>query len=312
MRTPHALVPFLLALAGCAGTGARGTVFADGAIVRVTCDGEPFATVNVRAEPRPFVFPVLGPGGVPITRSYPMADVEGEAVDHPHHVSLWFAHGDVNGFDFWSGVAHRERQVLTGAPVLEHEGGRAHVRCTYRWLADADTLVATEERDLVFATADGARTIDAVITLRPGAAPLVFGDTKEGTFALRVRPALTVDNQAAKATLANSEGQRDGEVWGKRARWIADAGTAAGAAVGVALFDHPKNHAHPTWWHARTYGLLAANPFGVHDFEKKPAGTGNLTVPVGGSVTLRYRVLLHGAGWDAARIDAAWRAWSAN
>jgi hypothetical protein len=306
-------VPFVLALAACAGSaGVRVATGGDGAIVRVTCDGAPFAVVQVRAEPRPFVFPVIGPGGTALTRSFPMADVLGETNDHPHHVSLWFAHGSVNGFDFWQGTAHRERQVLVGAPTIAIVDGRAHVRCTYHWLADADTLVATEDRELVFGAADSVRTIDAVVTLRPGTAPLVFGDTKEGTFALRVRPELVVDNQAAKAVLVNSEGQRGADVWGKRARWIDDAGTVDGAAAGIAMFDHPKNHGHPTWWHARTYGLLAANPFGVHDFEKKPAHTGDLTVPVGGALTLRYRVLLHGAGWDAARIEAAWRAWAAN
>ena len=119
------------------------------------------------------------------------------------------------------------------------------------------------------------------------------------------------ESKTATGRLANSEGQRNGEVWGKRARWIDDSGTVEGREVGVAIFDHPGNHGHPTWWHARTYGLLAANPFGVHDFEQKPPGTGTLTVPVGESLRLRYRVLLHGAGWHGARIEAAYRAWLA-
>ena len=119
-------------------------------------------------------------------------------------------------------------------------------------------------------------------------------------------------SKSVTAVLVNSEGQRDGAVWGRRARWIDTLGTVDGQAVGLAMFDHPANHAHPTWWHARTYGLLAANPFGVHDFEKRPKGTGTLTVPVGGALCLRYRVLLHGAGWDTERLDAAWRAFAAN
>ncbi|HEX5054429.1 MAG TPA: DUF6807 family protein, partial [Planctomycetota bacterium] len=99
------------------------------------------------------------------------------------------------------------------------------------------------------------------------------------------------------------------DVWGKRARWIDDSGTIDGQAVGIAMFDHPSNASFPTWWHARTYGLLAANPFGVHDFENKPAGAGALTVPVGGSLELRYRVVLHGAGWDGPRLEAAYAQW---
>lgn len=112
--------------------------------------------------------------------------------------------------------------------------------------------------------------------------------------------------------LTNSEGARKAAVWGKRARWIDAAGIVDGHPVGIAMFDHPDNHAHPTWWHARAYGLLTANPFGVHDFEKRPPGTGTLSVPATATLQLRYRVLLHGAGWDHARIDAAYGAWVGN
>lgn len=301
------LALLLVLAAACTTSGIQSRV--EGDIVLVTLDGAPFASVHRAAEPRPFVFPIHGPGGVPMTRSFPMAEVAGEETDHPHHQSLWFAHGDVNGFDFWTGKAHRERMVWDGKETIEPVGRSCRVRCGYRWLVDDDTLVCTEERELVFGGVDDARTIDVTVTLRPAQTPMVLGDTKEGTFAVRVQPALCVESKTATGKLINSEGQADVAVWGKRARWIDDSGTIDGKKVGVAMFDHPDNHGHPTWWHARTYGLLAANPFGVHDFEQKPAGTGTLTVPVGESLRLRYRVLLHGAGWDAARIEAAWKAW---
>ena len=283
----------------------------EGDRVHVTAAGRPFATVHAGARPRPFVFPLFGPDGITRTRSHPMAKVDGEATDHPHHVSLWFAHGDVSGFDFWQGQKRRERLELDGAPTVQDSDDVVRVRCRYRWLADDDTRVATEERELAFAAHADARTIDVTVTLRPATHALVLGDTKEGSFAVRVRTELCVDGKGASGHLTNSEGARDGAVWGKRARWIDDVGLVDGQQVGIAMFDHPQNHAHPTWWHARTYGLLAANPFGVHDFEKQPAGTGTLTVPVGGSLTLRYRVLLHGAGWDAAKLDTAWRDFAA-
>ena len=308
-RLPCTAAPFVLCVA-CSVPPLAGRV--DGDLVHVTCDGAPFATVVTAAEPRPFVFPLVGPEGIARTRSHPMAKVAGEATDHPHHVSLWFAHGDANGFDFWQGQTHRERQVRRGPVRMDVVDGRVRVVCDYDWLADDATLVARETRELQFGNEAGPRTVDATLTLRPGAAPLVLGDTKEGSFALRLRPELCVTGNGASAVLVNSEGQRDGAVWGRRARWIDTLGTVDGQAVGLAMFDHPANHAHPTWWHARTYGLLAANPFGVHDFEKRPKGTGTLTVPVGGALCLRYRVLLHGAGWDTERLDAAWRAFAAN
>lgn len=296
--------------AACAAPSVVGVLDVDA--LRVTVDGEPFATVHFAASPRPFVFPVVGPDGVALTRSFPMADVAGETKDHPHHVSLWFAHGDVNGFDFWQGKAHRERIEWDRNLQLLSVDDRCSLRCGYRWLVDDGTLVCTEERELLFsAPGDEARVIDVTVTLRATDRPLVLGDTKEGTFAVRVHEALRVDGSNGAARLVNSEGQVDAAVWGRRARWIDARGTIDGRDVGIALFDHPDNHAHPTWWHARTYGLLAANPFGVHDFEKRPAGTGTLTLPAGGSLRLRYRVLLHGADWNAASLDAAWQAWVA-
>jgi hypothetical protein len=91
----------------------------------------------------------------------------------------------------------------------------------------------------------------------------------------------------------NSEGARDGDTWGKRATWVDYHGPVNGQLVGVAIFDHPANPRHPTWWHVRDYGLFAANPFGLHDFEKKPAGAGDLVVARGDTVTFRYRFYFH-------------------
>ena len=95
-------------------------------------------------------------------------------------------------------------------------------------------------------------------------APVVFGDTKEGTFAIRVRPELQPKELEAKpgvkGRLVNSEGLVDGAAWGKRARWVDYSGAVEGAMVGIVMFDHPANLRHPTWWHARDYGLCGANP----------------------------------------------------
>jgi hypothetical protein len=299
----------LIGAFGC--TSARVVAEVDGEVVRVTLDGAPFANVHHGALPRPYVVPIHGPGGVPITRSFPMAEVDGEARDHPHHRSLWFAHGSVDGIDFWQGTERRPRQCRNGDVEIEASAAGAVVRCRYDWLVDDDTLVCTEWREITFGGRDDARTIDVVVRLQPAGRALVLGDTKEGTFALCVAQALCVDDAAKTAVLTNSEGDCGAGVWGKRARWIDVSGPVDGRPVGIAMFDHPDNHAHPTWWHARTYGLLAANPFGVHDFEQKPRGIGTLTVPAGSLLQLRYRVLLHGAGWDPSRLDAAYRAWVA-
>lgn len=297
----------LCLLAACAAP--RVACRVDGDEVHVTLAGEPFATVRCGAEPRPCVWPLFAPGGVAVTRGFPLQPGPDDDHDHPHHVSLWFAHGAVDGHDFWQGKAQHERQQLDGAP--EVDGDR--VVCHYRWLVGADTVVATERRTLTFggvAGADGARTLDVEVVLQAGPTPLLFGDSKEGTFALRLRPELQVEGKVATGQLLDSEGRSGKAVWGRRARWIAAAGVADGRPVGVALFDHPDNLRHPTWWHARSYGLLAANAFGTRAFEGAVAPSGDFRLPAGGRLRLCYRVLLHGAGWSAGRLDAAYAAWA--
>ncbi|MBL8755791.1 MAG: PmoA family protein, partial [Planctomycetes bacterium] len=290
---------------------ARADVAAEpaGDTIAVTVDGAPFATVHPHDAPEPYVGPLLAPGGTPVTRPVPLVPAPGGSNDHPHHRSLWFAHGDVNGFDFWHGKGHRERIEPDGDPQVDDRGATVAVLSKHRWLVDDTTLVCRDERELVFGADAGHRWLDVAITLYADAAPVVFGDTKEGTFALRLHDSLRA-TAGTGAVLTNSEGQTGDAVWGKRARWIDASGKVDGTAVGVAMFDHPHNHAHPTWWHARTYGLLAANPFGVHDFENRPAGTGALTIPAGSSRTWRFRVLLHDDSWTNATLDAAWRAFA--
>ncbi len=100
----------------------------------------------------------------------------------------------------------------------------------------------------------------------------------------------------------NSEGNRDKSAWGKRAAWCDYFGPVEGETVGVAIFDHPTNPKHPTWWHVRTYGLFAANPFGVHNFEGKPEGTGDIIIPDGESLTFRYRLYFHRGDDKQAKV----------
>ncbi|MGK0156901.1 MAG: hypothetical protein ACI9SE_003876 [Neolewinella sp.] len=278
--------------------------------VHILSNGEPFATVHTSAEPRPYVWPLYAPGGVAVTRNHPMGERDGEQSDHPHHQSLWLAHGNVNGFDFWHGKGHRERVVLASTHATVGHDPYAFVHSEYKWLVDDDTLVMNESRQLRFCDHGDARTIDVLVEFRAETDDVRFGDTKEGMFAMRVHPALRVDGKVATGVLRNSEGRNGKAVWGQRARWIDDSGVVDGESVGVTMMDHPSNLRFPTWWHARNYGLLAANPFGVHDFAKQPAGTGDFVLKKGETLSLRYRVLLHGEGWDDARIEAAYEEWA--
>lgn len=295
-------------LASCASSPI--TMGWEGGTIQIYGNGKPFATVNSGATPRPYVWPVFAPGGVAVTRNHPMGERDGEQSDHPHHQSLWLAHGNVNGFDFWHGKGHQERMVhtMTHASVGSHVYGS--VTCTYDWVVDEATVVVAETREMRFYDEGDVRMIDVFLEFEATNGDVTFGDTKEGSFAMRVHPALRVDGKVAGGTLRNSEGLSGKAVWGKRAKWISDQGVVDGAPVGVAMFDHPDNLRHPTWWHARNYGLLAANPFGVHDFEKKPKGTGDYVLKKGEKLALRYRVVLHAGEWGDEQLEAAYADWA--
>ena len=155
-----------------------------------------------------------------------------------------------------------------------------------------------------FDTGQTWRAIDFDVRLVAGDRDIVLGDTKEGTMAIRVAATLRHQGERAAGSMRNSEGVEGVDVWGKRAAWVHYTGPVDGKPVGIAIFDHPENFRHPTWWHARAYGLFAANPFGVHNFEKAEKGTGDWTIAAGGELRLRYRLLFHDGEVSAERIDA--------
>ena len=309
MRGVRLTAPCLLAACASTAPPMPEVVSLDGEHAVVQFEDEVVAQVAWSAAPKPFVYPLCAPGGLAVTRGFPMEELEGEAHDHPHHQSMWFAHGDVNGHDFWHGSEHDERIVALGPPRSRTTATGARLACEYEWRVDEGEVVCLEGRELDFARTPGANQLDATFRLSPTTRAVVFGDTKEGTFAVRLRPELRVEGERAAGHLLNSEGLVDGAVWGQRARWVDAHGLIEGQQVGLAIFDHPDNPNHPTWWHARKYGLLAANPFGVHDFEGAPPGSGDLELPRGETLELRYRVLVHAGDWDAERIEAAYQAW---
>jgi hypothetical protein len=278
-----------------------------GANVEIRIGQKPFTTLVVEKIQKPSLYPIFTPAGQRISRGFPLDPRENEEHDHPHHTSLWFAHGDVNTHDFWTG-AKNARIVPVGEVALDD--AKATITASFEWRDADDRAVCSERRLMRFAGDTSTRAIDFDITLTAGDAPVTFGDTKEGTFALRVAPTLNLKGSVAKGAIVNSEGLRDAECWGKRAAWVEYSGPVDGSDLGVAIFDHPLNPRHPTWWHARDYGLFAANPFGVHDFEGKPAGTGNLRIEPLKSIRFQYRLLIHDGKWTATQLGEAFKSFS--
>ena len=149
----------------------------------------------------------------------------------------------------------------------------------------------------------GMRLFDFEITIHASHGAVTFGDTKEGTMAVRSRRNDALPKgKVGHGHIVNSEGIRDVATWGKRADWCDYSGPVNGKTVGVAIFDNPANPLHPTSWHVRDYGLFAVNPFGLHDFEKKPAHSGDFTILAGQSATFRYRFYIHAGDEKQANV----------
>jgi len=261
--------------------------------VTVNINGKLFTEYCFKDVPRPYFYPVIGPTGVPVNRHWPMRDGPGEAHDHPHHNSLWFTHGEVNGVDFWANGDERGKVVHDKFLSIESGPKAGAIKTQNKWMTADGKTVCTDTRTHRFYDHPDGKMMDLEVTMHASHGELTFGDTKEGSMAIRLAPTMRLKGEVGKGHIVNSAGDRDDKTWGKRAAWCDYYGPVDGQVVGVAIFDHPENPRHPTWWHVRNYGLFAANPFGVHYFEKKPRGTGDLVIPAGEDVTFRWRFYFH-------------------
>lgn len=281
--------------------------------LHIELNGQLFTEYFFQNVPRPYFYPLMGPGQAPMTRNWPMRTTPHEQHDHPHHRSLWFAHGDVNGLDFWSEQNGFGKIVHDGFTGIRSGAKEGLIASRDKWVSADGTVICTDERKLRIYSPGPSdeRVFDFEITLHASNGDVTFGDTKEGAMAVRLAETMRLKGEVGQGHIVNSEGVRDDATWGKRASWCEYHGPVDGKQVGIAIFDHPSNPRHPTWWHVRDYGLFAANPFGRHDFEKLSDKTaGNMTVHAGQSVTFRYRFYLHPGDDEQAKVAERYEAYA--
>jgi hypothetical protein len=324
MPNPARYLPALLGLAAS-------TALADVAVkqlddrVRVELDGKLFTELRHTGQPHICYWPIIGPGAVKMTRSYPLEEVPGDETDHIHHRSLWFAHGLVNGVDYWSEAktfGNRQPKVPVGQivhdKVIKAEGGAksGEVVSSQKWIDPAGATVLTgTQRLVVYSTPDNERQFDFEVALTPTDKEVVFGETKEGTMAIRIAESMRVkrgkNHPPGVGQILSSEGLKNAEAWGKKASWVAMSGPINDKPYTIAMFDHPKNAGHPTRWHARDYGLFGANPFAGSAMDKTlPPGSGNVTVKPGQTLTLKYRFVIQQAEADKAKLNERFAAYA--
>ncbi len=282
------------------------------------------------SQKKPILYPLRTAKGTVVTRSFPVAKVAGERTDHPHHVSVYFNYGNVNGVDFWnnSGGANSEKMgTIKHRAVKAIKNGRTagELDVTMDWIMPDGSRVLQQDEKLIFRMAKDLRVIDRIITLTAQGQKVVFGDSKEGALGIRVarqleepstRPELFTDAQGnpTKVPVMNNEGvsgvylSSEGKVgekesWGTRAKWMTLSGNVKGEDVVVGIFDHPKNSTYPTYWHNRGYGLFAANPFGAKEFTKG-ATVLNFTLEPGQKATFRFRIIVNSGKLTKEQTEA--------
>jgi hypothetical protein len=261
--------------------------------------------------PRPFFWPLKAPDGTETTRAWPMAaalPIEGKKPDHAHHRSVWFTYGDVipegmelktklkgiEGVDFWSEAKGHGKIVCTKVGEPKTADGRGSIVTHNEWRTTEGDKVMDETRTIYFYNFGKAYLIVLDIDLHASAWPITFADTKEGAMALRIHPEANV--KPGNGTMLNAEGKvNEKECWGFKSNWCDYSGKVGNSVVGVAIFDDPANPI-ASCWHARDYGLMAANPFGRDKHAKFPAVKGNnqlVHLNKGEHLKLRYGVLVH-------------------
>ena len=286
----------------------------DGNNLRVEIDGKLFT--EFRSDTGvPCLYPLMSADGTHLTRQFPFVKgVAGEQPDHPHHTGFWFTHGNVNGSDFWH--SRKGEKIVTKEvsidPLIVDDKSTAVNTLSFTadlaWMA-GDKQLLSEKRTYLIKANGKERTIDVTCTLTATDGDVTFGDTKEGSFAIRTAPTLRLKGEVAKGGITTSAGKKDGEAWGKRAKWVAYHGPdSAGNASVIALLDHKANLRHPTWWHARDYGLLTANPFGAKAFKATDFdGKGDYVLKKGETLTQRYLLVLQQGDFEAEKIEEAWK-----
>ncbi len=303
--------------------------------VDILIDGQPFTSyVWPEKLAKPVLYPLRTAKGTIVTRGFPLEPRPRERVDHPHHAGLWFNYGNVNGFDFWNNSeaikpedAPKMGNIRHRAITLAKSGAeQGELEIEADWIAGKQQLILKEHTRFVFRGAADFRSIDRITTLQALSEKVVFPDDKEGVLGMRVARALEapsdkpevftdatgrptsvakLDNAGVNGVYVTSEGKKGEAAWGTRGRWCNLSGQLGDEPVTITILDHPANPGFPTYWHARGYGLFAANPLGQKIFTNNKQEL-NFTLAPNQSITFRYRILISSALLTPEQTESAY------
>jgi len=267
---------------------------------------------------KPVLYPIYAANGTVVTRGFPVHPVPGDPTDHPHHLGLWFNFENVNGLDFWNNSYAIPAEKKSGYGwiktdrILESKSGsKGTISYHANWTNQKNSVLLEETTRFEFSGNDHQRIIDRITVLKADTL-VTFTDAKDGLLGLRLAHALEIPtNEDQKFTddkgnvtivkggtdkipngnYVTSEGKQGNDAWSTRGVWCKVYGKMGNDSISITMIDHPKNPNYPTFWHARGYGLFAANPLGEKVFTNGKSQK-NLTLKKGESVSFRFRILI--------------------
>jgi hypothetical protein len=287
---------------------------------------------------KPFLFPVFAPNGSVITRGFPIEPRKGERVDHPHHIGIWFNHGNVNGLDFWnnSSAIPAEKKDSYGyivhQKILKAESGKEGIlEVEMNWNDNKGNTLLTENATYIFTGDKSSYTVDHISKLTAINGPVLIGESKEGLFAIRVDRAFempsnesliftdakgnpttvkAIDNTGVTGMYTSSKGLEGDAVWGTRNDWVILSGVKDKVKITFGIFDHPENPGYPAYAHARGYGLFALNNLGQNSYDPKQEKK-NYKIERGESMKFYHRFFIQsGSELTSEQADKLFRGFS--
>lgn len=267
---------------------------------------------------KPVLFPVHAANGTIVTRGFPLTPQPKDPNDHPHHIGIWFNFENVNGLDFWNNsyAIPKEKKQLYGwiktDHILETSGGAKGILSYHaNWVNQHNDVLLEETTRFEFSGTLHQRIIDRHTILKANT-DLLFADAKDGLLGIRLAHALQIPTNKdqlfkddkgnetivkggsdiiASGNYLSSEGILGDSVWSTRGRWCKVYGKMGKDSISVVIIDHPANPNYPTFWHARGYGLFAANPLGEKIFTNGRS-VKNLSLKKGETVSFNYRIII--------------------
>lgn len=278
------------------------------------------------------LYPVFAPNQIDVTRGFPLKPKPSDPTDHPHHIGIWFNFENVNGLDFWNNsyaIPKAKKSlygwIITNPTVTMSSGAKGILKYDANWNNQKNETLLNEHTELIFQVAKNSRIIDRYTTLTANTL-VTFKDAKDGLLGMRLAhelqiPALTDQkftddkgnittvkgstDKIANGNYLTSEGKQGDAAWSTRAKWCKVYGKMGKDSVSVTIIDHPQNVNYPTYWHARGYGLFAANPLGENIFTNGKSAK-NLQLKKGESITFKYRIVINAGSNSISNAEIEW------